>query len=229
MHKLTRAAAAMATGLLLLAAGKAPDTTGDLFANADTTAVVPAVERISAPQAMTAFPTAPDATVDELPAMIEEPYQPTEPDIGPVLPDAATLSDMVRRVRAQLTAEPAVMAGADLECLAIAVYFESKGEPLEGQLAVAQVILNRVDRGRFGRDACGVVKAPSQFGFVRAGRFPEPVNREQWLTARAVALIAASQAWPGMVGDATHFHATRVNPGWRMQRVAAIGGHIFYR
>ena len=66
---------------------------------------------------------------------------------------------------------------AEQECLARAVYFEAKGEPLRGQLAVAQVILNRTQSGRFPSSVCGVVKQRGQFSFVRGGHFPPSAAR----------------------------------------------------
>jgi hypothetical protein len=135
----------------------------------------------------------------------------------------ASLKALVADVR-----DDAMPSDEQFECLARSVYWEAKGEPLEGQLAVAQVILNRVERGRFGPDVCGVVKARGQFSFVKGGMIPAPVNARSWAEAKAVAQIALIDAWKPVVGEATHFHATRVNPGWRMQRVAQVGNHIFY-
>jgi spore germination cell wall hydrolase CwlJ-like protein len=86
-----------------------------------------------------------------------------------------------------------------------------------------------VDDGRFGRDVCAVVKAPKQFSFVRGGSMPTPNSAAQWETAKAIALIAVSGSWPEVVPDATHFHATRVSPGWKLKRVATVGSHVFYR
>ncbi len=157
--------------------------------------------------------------------MVEEPHEFAEPDLGLVMPEAGTLAQLVREVRDGHAADMT----DEMMCLASAVYFESKGEPLDGQLAVAQVIMNRVESGRFGRDVCGVVKAPKQFSFVRGGALPQPTNMAQWETAKAVALIAVSGSWPEVAPDATHFHATRVNPGWKLRRVATVGQHIFYR
>lgn len=115
-------------------------------------------------------------------------------------------------------------------CLAGAVYFESKGEPLEGQMAVAHVILNRVSSGRFAGSICGVVYQKSQFSFVRGGRMPSiPEGSEQWKTAVAVAKTALADAWDSPVGGAMYFHATYVSPGWNRARVRTIGNHIFYR
>lgn len=119
---------------------------------------------------------------------------------------------------------------AEHECLAGAVYFEAKGEPLKGQLAVAEVILNRVSSGRYPPTVCGVVKQKSQFSFVRGGRIP-PVLRdsEAWRKAVAVAHVAKADLSDGGVGKAMFFHARYVSPGWRnLTRVASIGNHIFY-
>ncbi|MFQ3665625.1 MAG: cell wall hydrolase, partial [Sphingomonadaceae bacterium] len=109
------------------------------------------------------------------------------------------------------------------------IYWEAKGETLEGQLAVAEVILNRVEDRRFGENVCAVVTAPGQFSFVRGGEIPAPRNRAAYATARAIALIAMEEHWSPVVGEATHFHARYVNPGWRLKRVAQVGNHIFYR
>ncbi len=206
MRKYVRAAAVLGAGVILLAAGEAPN--GDLaFLN----------EIASAPQA--------DAILVPAIAFVEDTPVFEEPDMGPVLPEASTLTQMVRAVRSL----DGVELDSQMKCLATAVYFESKGEPLEGQLAVAQVIMNRVEDGRFGRDICSVVKAPKQFSFVRGGHMPAPAANEQWQTARAVAVIAASEGWNEIVPDATHFHATRVNPRWNLRRVATVGQHVFYR
>lgn len=119
---------------------------------------------------------------------------------------------------------------AEERCLAGAVYFESKGEPLEGQMAVAHVVLNRVDSGRFAGSICGVVYQKSQFSFVRGGRMPSiPEGSPQWQTAVAVAKAALTDSWDSPVGGALYFHADYVSPGWKRKRVRTIGNHIFYR
>jgi N-acetylmuramoyl-L-alanine amidase len=117
----------------------------------------------------------------------------------------------------------------DADCLAKAVYFESKGEPLDGQLAVAQVIMNRARSGRFAGTLCGVVKQPSQFSFVRSGGFPPIVNQAMWRQAVGVAQVAINGLWDSSASNALFFHAKRVTPNWGKQRVAAVGNHIFYR
>lgn len=118
------------------------------------------------------------------------------------------------------------------QCLASAVYFESRGEPLEGQLAVAEVILNRVASGRFRSTVCDVVTQPSQFSFVRGGRIPEP-NRSSaaWSRAVAIARIAMDNLHDVTGDNSLFFHATYVRPSWGRPsaRIARIGNHIFYR
>lgn len=117
----------------------------------------------------------------------------------------------------------------ELTCLAGAIYFESKGEPLAGQLAVAEVILNRARSGRFARTACGVVTQRGQFSFVRGGRVPAIGDSAQYRTAVAVAQVALGDHWDSSASDALFFHARRVSPGWRLQKIASIGNHVFYR
>lgn len=121
-------------------------------------------------------------------------------------------------------------ADDELRCLATAVYYESKGEPLKGQLAVAQVILNRVNSNRFADSICGVVYQPRQFSFANGGHVPPRMSRD-WRTAVAIARIAMDNKWADVSSDALFFHATYVAPGWsgRHQKVSQIGRHVFYR
>lgn len=211
MLKPIRVAALAGSALLLLAAGHAPNSDLAFLAS------LPADSNAAAPEAV--------------PAIIEDTPALAEPGIGPVLPDAENLRTLVSGVVADgQLADGDFSRGAELHCLATAVYYESKGEPLDGQLAVAQVIINRVESGRFGADVCAVVKAPRQFGFIRNGVLPDAHAGNQWETARAIAWIALSEGWKEIVPAATHFHATRVKPGWtNLRRLATIGNHIFYR
>lgn len=120
---------------------------------------------------------------------------------------------------------------AELECLAGAIYFESKSEPLKGQLAVGHVIANRTKSGRFPASYCGVVYQRSQFSFVRGHSMPH-IDRSgrQWQNAVAIAKIVDRGLQPSpLSGKALFFHARRVSPGWNATRVGAIGNHIFYR
>lgn len=136
----------------------------------------------------------------------------------------ANLSETVAKMRASET------ASRELECLAVGIYFESKSEPLAGQLAVGKVMANRASSGRFPSSYCGVLTQRGQFSFVRGGRWPA-VNKSgmQWKNAVAIARIVDADLHDSNVGKAMFFHARRVNPGWRLTRVAAVGNHIFYR
>ncbi|NMN05755.1 MULTISPECIES: cell wall hydrolase [unclassified Novosphingobium] len=143
---------------------------------------------------------------------------------APSAANAATLADLV-----EATPMPAQLS-SELECLAGAVYFESKSESLAGQLAVARVIVARSQSGRYPASYCGVVYQPSQFSFVRGHAMPA-INRTSrfWANAVRIAVIADQGAWKSPVEGALFFHAARVSPAWGKTRLAAIGGHIFYR
>ena len=119
----------------------------------------------------------------------------------------------------------------ELECLATGIYFESKGEPLAGQLAVGKVIANRAQSGgRFPDSYCGVLFQRGQFSFVHGGRLPSVSHaNKQWQTAVAIAKIVDQGLEKSEAGNALFFHARYVSPGWHLKRVASIGNHVFYR
>lgn len=120
---------------------------------------------------------------------------------------------------------------ADQECLAAAVYFEARGEPNEGQIAVAEVVLNRAASGKYPTSICAVVTQPAQFSFVRRGRIP-PIAKatEAWRTALAIAHVAGERHAHEIGPDVLWYHANYVSPAWDRQlvRVTQIGAHIFY-
>lgn len=120
----------------------------------------------------------------------------------------------------------------EANCIAVAVYHEARGESLEGQMAVAQVIKNRAMSGKYPSDWCGVVKQPWQFSFVRHGQFPSvDVNSEAWRKAVGITRLAVANAVPSVPKDCLWYHANYVAPRWsnNLQRVEQIGAHIFYR
>jgi N-acetylmuramoyl-L-alanine amidase len=170
----------------------------------------PAADPIGAPPPAASAP--PVAAI--LPAPAAEPEKPAPRDLaGLVALHAGTRT-----------------ADEQHECLAGAVYFESKGEPLRGQLSVAEVILNRTRSGRFPASVCGVVKQRGQFSFVRGGRIPAVARASlAWKRAVAIAHIAREKLADGGAPKALFFHARYVSPRWRLTRVAAVGNHIFYR
>ncbi|RHW17647.1 cell wall hydrolase [Sphingomonas gilva] len=195
-----------------------------------------AVEDESAAVVTRAAGMAPDASLSTDLATDIAATPSTAPLVAPTIVDTASTAVAAAPV-AFATLSAAVAAqdtpgtlDRELECLASATYFESRGEPLEGQLAVAEVIINRAESGRFADSICGVVHQPGQFSFVRGGKMP-PVNRnsDAWEEAVAVAQIAQDEAWESKASDALFFHARRVSPRWRLKRVAAVGNHIFYR
>ena len=143
----------------------------------------------------------------------------------PAVKPTGDLASMVAQMRAP-------EAGSrELDCLATGIYFESKSEPLTGQLAVGKVIANRAaSNGRFPQTYCGVLFQRGQFSFVHGRSLPGVSHsNRQWQTAVAIAKIVDQDLKESPVGDALFFHARYVAPGWHAKRVASIGNHVFYR
>ncbi|WP_296306564.1 cell wall hydrolase [Erythrobacter sp.] len=158
-----------------------------------------------------------EAVVQPLPAPAPATPTPTE---------AGSLHELVGMI------DTSAPMSEEMRCLAGAVYFEARGEPLAGQLAVAQVIINRTEDGRFPRSYCGVVAQPGQFSFMRGRRMPAIREASAaWDRAVAVAHIADKGLWESAAGRAVFFHARYVKPGWTRSktRLAQIDTHIFYR
>lgn len=167
---------------------------------------------------------APPPAASAPPAALAEPAPAPAPVVEAEKPARRSLAELVSEYAGTQTLD------AQHECLAGAVYFEAKGEPLHGQLSVAEVILNRARSGRFPASACGVVKQRGQFSFIRGGRFPAIARTSlAWKRAVAIAHIAVQDLADGPAPKALFFHAKRVSPRWRLTRVAAVGNHIFYR
>ena len=121
----------------------------------------------------------------------------------------------------------------ELNCLALNIYHESRGEPLKGQLAVASVTLNRAIDDRYPDDICSVVWQPSQFSWTNDRISDKPKNANSWKIAKNVAIIISSEYSPiiDVTNGATMFHAVGSKPSWRkrFEKTAQIGGHVFYR
>ena len=123
------------------------------------------------------------------------------------------------------------IADTEQECLAGAIYFEARSEPLEGQLAVADVVINRTRSGRYPTTICAVVTQKAQFSFIRNGRFPKAdKNSEAWRKAVAISRIARDKLASQVPSNVLWYHATYVSPSWgrRLTKVNQIGLHIFY-
>jgi hypothetical protein len=128
----------------------------------------------------------------------------------------------------------------NLTCLARNVYFEARGEPTAGQLAVAQVTMNRKASGRFADSVCGVVyqqnwdplrkRYVGAFSWTELNALPEPTDKE-WQRAWKVAEAVYYGREPSALEGALYFHANYVKPDWAKEKqlVARIGKHVFYR
>ena len=126
---------------------------------------------------------------------------------------------------------------SELECLALNVYFEARGEPQEGQAAVAHVVMNRVADGRFPDGVCAVVQQGGtesidcQFSWWCDGLDHRPTHKADWKLARDIARTVYWGWGEDLTGGALWYHATYVKAYWRGQyeKGATIGNHIFYR
>jgi hypothetical protein len=126
---------------------------------------------------------------------------------------------------------------AEWQCLRKAIYFEARGETMAGQVAVSEVILNRVDSPNYPGTVCGVVRQGQerrtgcQFSFMCDGKPEEMRDRGAMERAGAIAHIMLEGRPRMLTGNATHFHTRAVSPSWsrRLVRTAQIGAHIFYR
>jgi N-acetylmuramoyl-L-alanine amidase len=147
----------------------------------------------------------------------------------PAAKDAATLANV------EVPKPPAV--DSETKCLALAVYWEGRAEPREGQLAIAHTVLNRTKHGEFPDTICGVVAQKTesgkacQFSWWCDGRQDTPEDEAAWEKAVASARDARQDAAPDPTGGALFFHSTKVDPNWdgKRKRIGRIGDHIFYR
>ena len=179
--------------------------------------------------------TAPDAQLTEevVPVFVEKEVGqelPETPEADTEIPATETQASSLRELVATMPAAGSL--SEEMQCLAGAVYFESRGEPLDGQLAVAQVIINRAESGQFPESYCSVVHQRSQFSFVKNGRMPQPrTSSAAWTRAKAIARIAHRGLWDSAADDSLYFHAKYVRPSWSRKKVAraTIDSHIFYR
>lgn len=136
--------------------------------------------------------------------------------------------------RAWLMSQPLAGGSTEWQCLTRAIYFEARGESLRGQFAVAEVILNRRDSGRYPSSVCGVVdqrtRTTCQFSFVCDGVTRMSDSRARGIAGQ-IARLMLDGAPRQLTKGATHFHTTRVQPAWsrKFPQTAAIGSHLFYR
>jgi spore germination cell wall hydrolase CwlJ-like protein len=177
------------------------------------------------------------------------------PRTEPLLPDAPLLSEKPQAgewagllKNASLSPEqPRSLFGGltedefrarEMRCMATAIYFEARDEPIKGQIAVAQVIMNRIRSPFYPKTICGVVyqgernRHGCQFSFTCTGKHNSVKERPEWAIAVKLAKqVIAGEVWLDDVSYATHYHATYVHPPWRheLDKIIQIGGHIFYK
>jgi N-acetylmuramoyl-L-alanine amidase len=153
------------------------------------------------------------ATADEVvDAQVQEPQDEISSESAPV--DTATTE----------------YDAAEFECLAKAVHREAGNQSREGKLAVAQLVINRMNSGRFANSICGVVNQRGQF--FQTSSYNPPRDTAQWASAEAIAREALEGSAPQVIPGAVFFHATYIAPNsWfrTRERIAKLGQHIFYR
>ena len=176
-----------------------------------------ATASVSLPSVVTPVPM-------DAPAVIEAPATDAVAEEAEPVKPTGDLKSMVAELS---SSDPGTR---EIECLAVGIYYESKGEPLMGQLAVGEVIANRAESPKFASTYCGVLLQRGQFSFIRGGKIPSPPRSSKaWKTAVAVAKIVDQDLKDSAADEALFFHAKRVSPRWKLKRVASIGNHVFYR
>lgn len=168
-------------------------------------------------------------SVQSLPVVNAVWQQNIEEQVADAATEAETPKTLNELVDEQMDGEA---LDAEARCLATAVYFEARSETLEGQLAVAEVVMNRAASPRYPSSWCRVVKQYKQFSFVKGGRFPKiATSSDAWANAKAIARVAISGAHDVLEDDVLWYHANYVKPKWRhkLQRAARVGVHVFYR
>jgi spore germination cell wall hydrolase CwlJ-like protein len=184
---------------------------------------------IPAPAAPSTDPIVP-ASVPVSPAPVATTFGPAQAVVQPLPTVEASEDEDYNSLAEAVAAQSSATVDEAQRCLAGAIYFESKGEPLAGQLAVANVIINRSKSGRFPSDICSVVKQRGQFSFVRGGEIPSiDEGRATYRTALAIARVALNAAWDSPAPKALFFNTPNRRPGGNVTKIAMIGNHVFYR
>lgn len=177
---------------------------------------------ISAAQSLSAAQSQRDSAEAIIVAMSEETVQ-----------SRAVLDALSARVLDSLPSRDETEA----HCLAQAIYYEARGEPLPGQIAVAEVILNRQESRRYPNTICGVVfqnqhkKNRCQFSFACDGKTDTPPDGKTWNKSVSLANYVMADDSLRLTDAATHYHADYVSPFWseHLQKTVSIGSHIFYK
>lgn len=158
-------------------------------------------------------------------SIVETPLQRVRFDMGSIDADTSVLR---KRSHAEMR---------EAKCLAEAVYYEARSETKAGQIAVAQVVRNRVLSKHYPDSICGVVFQGSerstgcQFSFTCDGSMDRAPKGRSWERSKTVASYVLSQSPGSRIGRSTHYHTTAIDPHWSgsLERTAQVGSHIFYR
>ena len=220
MIRIVRAAGFAAAALAFVAGA----VFSDPAAAAETdTAIAPAVIRPAPPASIMTDPKLFSQMWANVSVLVTP--KPEAPVPTTAVPVATRLAELVLAYAGTQTSD------REMECLANAVYFEARSEPIEGQLAVAEVVMNRAASGRYPTDLCAVITQKAQFSFIRRGRFPRADRgSEAWKKAVAISSIARQKLAGSLPASCLWYHATYVSPKWgkRLTRQTQIGLHIFY-
>jgi spore germination cell wall hydrolase CwlJ-like protein len=182
------------------------------------TTLVPSSRLLASPAPVAAAAEAP-APVQILPAAPAAPALPApQAEAAPVQATPAVVKDEAQ----------ASISDRELDCMTKVILYEAGAESRAGQVAVAQVVMNRAKSGRFPKTVCGVIYQPGQFSSIRSYKAP---GGARWNRAEAIAREVMTGEAESAVGKALYFHATRVSPAYvrSRTRVATIGNHVFYR
>jgi hypothetical protein len=228
MIRIVRAAGFAAAAFALVAGASYSDP-----AAAGETVVAPAVETVQAQPASTPS-TTPASTMTD-PNLFSKMWANVTALVTPrpetPAPAVVSLDPATRLAELVLAYAGTQTSDREMECLANAVYFEARSEPIEGQLAVAEVVMNRAASGRYPTDLCSVITQKAQFSFIRKGRFPHADrSSEAWRKAVAISSIARQKLAGNLPSSVLWYHATYVSPKWgkRLTKQTQIGLHIFY-
>jgi spore germination cell wall hydrolase CwlJ-like protein len=147
--------------------------------------------------------------------------------------------ETLKTARMAISPVTADMRQKQLDCLARNIYHEAGYEPFEGKVAVAQVTINRAESGQFPSDICKVVyqknivyeKVLCQFSwYCDSASLKKPMNGPVYYESMEVAKKVLLEGFRlQSVKDAMYFHGDYINPGWKREKVAKIGRHIFYK
>ena len=148
-----------------------------------------------------------------------------------ILSNLFTMSIISLAVVGCASEEAKAKAGKEITCLAMNIYHEARGESIDGQIAVAQVTMNRAAHKSWPETVCKVVYQKKQFSWTHTIKDHTPYDNDSWETAKIIARSVYEGKEDDLVDGSVFYHADYVNPYWAKSytKVGKIGTHIFYR